>query len=1512
MQKQKRWQFILILSVILLTVYNILPTVFFYAKPLNAPIQEPRANQIALDIEKRVNSLEPQSLEWVSSFCRLLKLKPQDVLLDPNDSQLISVTFKNTSDADRFRHFLPRAGSLIPFTPSQLSLYDADSESKTVKVLRKIPLHFDPNAVQSYFQYSLKRDENGSATPLYHALINDRALQLLLSLTGESQNGQYVQAIANTQDTILLQELTTLLAENITAFDAAFGQNQEIARRYYTTFSQIDSSNKEDLIQTLFSKIQSTQDGIRSELAEISSQEESLKSQGQFLNTTQVQKKQLLLSKQKLLSSAFSILKKNAQALSQGQSPWSYAQIGAILQDSLQKMDPSANIQKISLQGKNPFIDSLWIDWRNDRMYLTLHQDVVAYKTATAAKDSRKAEQEEQILYNELAAISRQTDETLLPHQDRFVIELAGTTDSNSFLAFRLGAIAQAQSDEIKELIASSWNPKHADLQPDAFPLLDYETFINLPAGQKKLCLVVYSPVTRSKPPESGFRMNSIYIIAKGMDKILKKIQDSPNSEQSQQFVQDFQSLRRILQNNGFMGYEGSLLTVSKEFAGDFIFEAPDYFRNVLMATREDFQVKGTKRYAVLEFTNLEQRILTENRIDTRIHEDLLKWRDDYAAAQLNLKGVSRFDVPKPTQSALWSNLKLSATKYFRGDDRKVLHWGLDLSGGKTVQIELRDSNNRLVTNEADIKQGMNELYRRVNKMGVSEVSIRQEGHYITLDFPGSQGLSAAELVKASSMYFHVVNEKFTPNNPNLADSTQRFLQEVWNEAVVTNRKSIEDIQRIAWQHLYGDSVDPDMIQPRSDAARRLYENGLRLANPRDPFISSTFNDTVSAIAMFRGEDYTQWQGQTHPLLIVFKNFALEGANLEDVRSSYDPSRGNFLSFSIQGSYTAKDGVKVNPRDDLFSWTMPFSKEKITGTPNAAYSQNRGWRMAVILNGTIVSAPALDSALKDSAMITGSFSQREINQLEADLKAGSLSFTPKILSEKNVSPELGSKEKHLGILATGIALALVIGVMLSYYRFGGLIASVAVVFNLLIMWATLQNIQATLTLASLAGLILTVGMAVDANVLVFERIREEFTASGRIASAVQAGYKKAFSAIIDSNLTTIIAALILLNFDSGPIKGFAITLIIGIISSMFTALFMTRYFFMGWIQNPNHKHLHMMNLFKARHFDFLKHTKMTIILSSIVIVIGSAVLLKERHSILGMDFTGGYAITLELQPTEKEHYRQTVEKALESAGATSQDIQVRELTPSNHVRVFLSHALQQPGRPLSGLSSSIEAPPETTIIGWVVASMNRGQVKLTDSSIQNLSQNWAELSGQMSETMRNHAAVGILIALVSILIYITVRFEFKYAVSATLCLAHDLIFTLATVALLHALGVPVQIDLNTVAAFMTIVGYSLNDTIIVFDRIREDAKLMRKESFSSVINHALNVTLSRTIMTSGTTVLVLIPLIALGGSTIFGFALVMGIGVIFGTLSSLFIAAPLMMYFHKKELEKQKKLAMNS
>jgi len=1511
MEAKKRWHFWLIIAVLALTVYNILPTIFFYNKPLRAPVDEPRANAIALSIADRINDLEKFSEEWLASFCKLLNITPKEIHIEKANPEFIKISFSKTSDAQTFSRYLSRAGSLIPFTPAQLSLSAASSEelaSTTLTVQRRIPIHFDPKKIGEFYQFSNIFDQNGAPSPLYRALVEDRVMQLANSIGGTSENAKLAKAIVDHPQNPQTLELAVTLGQRIVEVARIFGDDSSIAMRFYGSVNQGIADDEAKFASRLLSSIGGMKDRLRIE--KISLQKEQASESASF-DVAKQQKLNLLVGRETYLTEFEGLLKKYSASFQNNLSSWNYAAVANGLKASGSK-------QEIFFHNRNPIVEKIVIDWANNHLLLKIHPDLITFKTALHQKNASQylRDQVDQIIYNQIASIAQFSSEKISPFQDQFVVELKELSNASSFLVMRLSAIAKKELSSLRTLLETSWHPSHLDLKRDSFPIWDQDTYSSIGKTSKDFGLLIYSPAASNQPPPEGMRMNSIYIIARGLDKMVASLRNNPESEATKQFFHDFESLRSMMQQHGFYGYSGRETYINPEFANDYIFEMEDYYQDVLKATRENFIVKGTKRFAILEFSDVEQRILTENAIDTAIHEDLLKWRDDYHGASLGIKGMAPYDVPKPISNIFLSNLKLSFAKFFRGDERKILHWGLDLSGGKTVQIELRDANNRLVTKEADLKQGTNELYSRVNKMGVSEVNIRQEGHTIALDFPGSQAFSAAELVKASTMYFHIVNEKFSNGNLALAAYVEQYFQDVWNEAVVTNRKSVEEINAIAWRHIHGDSLDPEVLQPRSIAARLLHEHGLRLANPQDSFTSSIPDDLISKLAILRGDSFMDWNGRPHPLLVVFRNFALEGSNLENVTASYDPAKGNYISFNVKGSSSRQSNSSSNPRDDFGAWTNKYCKETISGTLLAETSRGEGWRMAVILNETVISAPTLASSLRNSASITGSFTQREANQLEADLKAGSLSFSPKILSEKNVSPEIGSQERHLGIVGMFIAIALVVISMVSYYRFGGMVASIAVLFNLIIMWAALQNIQATMTLASIAGIILTLGMAVDANVLVFERIREEFAATGKIASAVHTGYRKAFSAIFDSNITTLIAALILLNFDSGPIKGLAVTLIIGIASSMFTALFMTRYFFARWVQNPAHKGLKMANLFKPRNYNFLKYTKRTLILSAVVIVLGGFLTIVQRHTLLGMDFTGGYVLSVDVQQQQQSpHYKESIEQALIAQGASPQEVFVRELSPSNHLRIFLSSSMEQTGHPFYTMPLELndEDPAysfaKNPRIAWVVDALKNKGISLTQDSLVTLDQSWASVSGQMSDTMRNQAFIGLLIALVCILIYITVRFEFSYAASATLCLMHDVVFTIGLMSILHWIGMPIQIDMHTVAALLTIVGYSLNDTIIVFDRIREDMRLMRKHSVVEIINHAVNVTLSRTLMTSGTTLLVLIPLILLGGSTIFSFALVMAIGVIFGTLSSLFIAAPLMLFFHQREAEKQKLLA---
>jgi len=1462
MDKQRKWQFLLILSVIILTVYNILPTVFYYAKPLKDPVSLKSAEGIAARIAQRVQSLETESLEWIQSYCELLRAKPLSVALDPENPQVAIASFAKEEDARRLKAYLPRAGALIPFAPAQLSLPPQEEGGKEVRIQRKIPVRIEPND----FSYLAKNDLRIAA---------DRIEQLANALGGPSETALLLNSLIQGNSSFSLIET---LAAHVNTLKETFGNEETpAASRYFARFTQGVGGDKQAAIQTLLQALTQGRDAISQEKSKLQNRGD----QGQAAL--------VLDRKDKNLAAAADYLKKRAHLFAAGKDPLNIAAA----------KESFARSATLDLSNAHPLFVSIAADWNKDRFLLKFHPDV-----ETLRASGKNKERFQQQVVNEIARIARETSEELIPGADAVSVPLHKLNNATGYLSLDLSRVAERAAKQLQGSLNTRWTPGHPDLA--ALQAASLNEYLALPVEQQALCLVVFSPLSATSGEGAGMNPDSLYIVAKGIDKIAKHYEQFPQSALAQSFSADFRRLVELLYQDGFVGYPAASAFGQLAKPGDFIFEKPHFYSALLAATREDLLIRGTKRMAVIELTDVEQRIAVENQIDTKIHEDLLKWNDEYRTAQVSLDPIVRMDAPKPTKSIFWKNMALTARKIFRGDERKIIRWGLDLSGGKSVQIELRDANRKPVTSDADIKQGINELYNRVNKMGVSEVSIRQVGNQIALDFPGSQAMPASELIKASTMSFHLVNEKFSTMTPDLGVSVNRFLQEVWNEAVVTGRKDPQSVNEIARKHLHAEKGEL-----RSEATRTLWENGLRIASWNDPEASQTVDDTQSKIAIYRGSEAVDWHGQSHPLLIVFRNWAIEGAHLEHIHAGYDPAKGNFLSFDVASTYES-GGKKSHPRNDLHAWTSKYSKEKVQGTSLENPTQGRGWRMAVILNESVISAPALESALRDSAMITGNFTQREVNRLAADLKAGSLTFTPQILSEKNVSPELGQSDRAKGIAATIAALCLVIGSMLAYYRFAGLVASVAVLFNLLILWATLQNLGAAMTLAGLAAVVLTVGMAVDANVLVFERIKEEFAESGNIRSALSAGYKKAYSAIIDSNVTTIIAALILLNFDAGPIKSFAVNLIIGIASSMFTALFMTRFYFTGWIQNPKHAALKMADWIRSTRFDFLKKAKASFAAAAAIILVGSSLIVLERHSIFGMDFTGGYSLNLELENTGEPSYALKVEKALLAAGAQLSDFQVRELSPANHIRILFGTTLEQANKPFYGLP--LENPAGSAMknprIEWTVHALAKQGIALAPQSLPQIDTQWTAMSGQMSDSMRNNALLGLAISFLCIFVYLAFRFEYKFAAAALICLFHDVLITLGCVGVLHALGLEIQIDLNTIAALMTIVGYSLNDTIIIFDRIREEIQASGTKRLPDLVNRALNATLSRTTITSGTTLLVLIALVLFGGPSLFGFSLVMTIGVFFGTLSSWFIASPLMIFFHRREETKENALGL--
>ncbi len=1506
MEKQKRWQFFVIIAVFVLTLYNILPTVIFYSKPLKKPIDGPYATGVAKGISARVNSLENESLEWIDSYCSLLGLHPKQVVLNKDDPGIVTVQFANANEKNTFSKFLPRAGALIPFVPAQLTLGDQTDSDHTVRVLRNVGVHFNEQKPETLFRFAPKQIQ-GKVSPFYFDLVSDRFAGIAQLLGGTSPQVVEATAVLEEKDN---KDAILFLARKIAKVSETF-PGTDFAKRYFAAFGQSDLPDSAALITKLTARMQDTKTALDREKLAIAEMRKEKEKKNELIDAEQLEKLDEINAQITVLDKAIAGLQ--AQAKGQNSAkPLTRKQVIEWLKEERQKNSTTSAVYTLALGQKNPLINEMVLDWASDTITLRLHPDVVTLRNRQQGTEYQKIQQEDmnRLLMNELARLQQTTDETVAQGFSDFRINLNTLPGALSVMALDLGKIAKTVTDQTLGEISREWNPTHIDLTRDKLPIFDVAAYEAAGAAQKRLCLLVVAP-TRDAP-YAGLHHSSIYVIVRGMQNMVDQYNRFPGSPEAESFGKEIGQLASMLQKRGFISYSGQALGHGSEFARDLIFELDDYYSTILKATREDFTVLGSREYATLEFSDVEQRIIVENRIADTIQEDILRAKEAYQSAQVNLDPTARLTVPPPVENAYFANFKRSFNAYFRGDDSKIIRWGLDLSGGKSVRIALLDHSGKPVTDPEQLHQAVNELYQRINKMGVSERTIRIENSTIVIDFPGAQGLSAAELIKASAMYFHIMNEQFGPYNSQLAKEVNEFLQDVWNEAVVTNQKESEQINQIAYNKLQ--TASNRTSSGIRDHAQILYDAGLRLANPAEYVPSGAFDDSLSMIARLRGDDSADWYFRGHPLMCVFANYALDGSSLENIQTSYDASKGNILLFSVKSSYLAgRKAASDSPRDDFYNWTSQFSEEAIVGTPKESFTQGTGWRMAVILNGQVISAPSLNASLRDHAMISGNFSQREVSKLATDLKAGSLSFTPKILSEQNVSPELGKQERQSGIMASIVAIILVFACMISYYRFAGVVASVAVLFNMFIIWAVMQNIEMALTLPGIAGMLLTVAMAVDANVLVFERIREEFKLSGRIASAIHLGYKKAFSAIIDSNLTTIIAALILLQFDAGPIRGFAVTLVIGIVASMFTVLFMTRYFFAGWVQDPTHKELKMSELIKATNFDFLKYTRSAFIITGVLLAIGVGTIATQYKSIFGMDFTGGYSLVVDLQNVKNVDYREKVSQTLLKKGLSSKEFQIRELGRANLLRIQLGSSLDLQGKPFFNMPVELPGDKDQFTydfqknprIVWLVKAVESSGLKVKDTQLQSLGAGWTHMSGQFSDAMRNNAIWALSLALVAVLVYIAFRFEWKFATAAVLGLVHDVVLTICVAAIANKMGLPVQIDLEVIGALMTIIGYSLNDTIIVFDRVREDMRLMRKKSLREIINHALNTTLSRTLMTSGITLLVLLTLVFLGGKSMFAFSFVMAVGVFLGTLSSLFIAAPLLLFFETRASNKK-------
>jgi SecD/SecF fusion protein len=534
---------------------------------------------------------------------------------------------------------------------------------------------------------------------------------------------------------------------------------------------------------------------------------------------------------------------------------------------------------------------------------------------------------------------------------------------------------------------------------------------------------------------------------------------------------------------------------------------------------------------------------------------------------------------------------------------------------------------------------------------------------------------------------------------------------------------------------------------------------------------------------------------------------------------------------------------------------------------------NVGHRMAIVLDGDLVTAPNINSPIESgSGEITGSYTMDEARAV-ANAMQNPLRAPLQILYSSDVDPTLGKDSIQSGIRASIYGVIFVSAFMLCYYWIAGIAANIALLTNIIIVLGVMCAAGATFTLPGIAGAVLTVGMAVDANVLIYERIREELTKGKSLRGAIEAGYARAFGTIFDSHVTTLISSIILIWQGTGEIKGFGVTLTIGVAASLFTALIVTRLIFNFLVDRNLLKSLHMLHIIKSSQVNFMAAAKPLFIITWLFVVVSLGFGFTRGHQLFGVDFRGGdstvYSFAQKISVDE-------VRSAVTATGEKDSQIQYQRDAGGNGaetLRVTTS----------SGSSDRVEAALEQ--------KFPQAQFKAIGKQ---------EVGGVVGDEIRRSAVVAALCAMFGILFYVAFRYEFSFAVAAVVAVLHDVLLTLGAYCIANYVSGR-EFNATVVAAVLTIIGFSINDKIVIFDRIREDLKLGIRGSFKDIINQALNQTLSRTIITSGTVFLATLSLFVFGGGVINDFAFTFLIGIITGTYSSIYIASVLVLWWHKGE-----------
>ena len=552
--------------------------------------------------------------------------------------------------------------------------------------------------------------------------------------------------------------------------------------------------------------------------------------------------------------------------------------------------------------------------------------------------------------------------------------------------------------------------------------------------------------------------------------------------------------------------------------------------------------------------------------------------------------------------------------------------------------------------------------------------------------------------------------------------------------------------------------------------------------------------------------------------------------------------------------------------------------------------------IAFVLDGYVYSAPVVRNKIEGgNSSITGNFTIQEAQDLANVLKSGKVPAPARIIKDTVVGPSLGQESINSGLMSFVIAFILVLLYMGLFYKPAGWMASVALVTNVFLLMGVLVSFGAVLTLPGIAGIVLTMGMAVDSNVIIFERIKEELRGGKGISAAIKDGFSNAYSAIIDGNLTTIITGIVLYIFGNGPVQGFATTLIIGIITSLFCSIFVTR-MLLGWIVakkgSVSFSRSWSENWLTNFKFDFIGKRKMSYIISGVIILV-SVVSLFVQGLNLGVEFTGGrtFVVRFDQDVTAEQVRAQLTEAFADAEDAANASFEVKQYGEKNQMRIVTQYKHDDTSE---ATTEEVEILIYNALKPLYSYEITLDGFKNTQDDVNGII-SADKIGPAIAKDMTTGALFAVIFSLIAIGLYITVRFKkWQWATGAAAALAHDAFIVIGMFSVCYAfMPFNLEIDQAFIAAILTIIGNSINDTVVIFDRIREYNVLYPKRNIRENINNALCSTLARTINTSGTTLVTLLAIFIFGGATIRGFVFALLVGVIVGTYSSLFIATPL-------------------